>query len=198
MCAYRKKSFLIPNRMMCVPAHRTGQDRAFSLPFAGRLASLSSGELAIAAEKEDRRRVPLTPVGDSRVLACVGVPGNEPFDLDGERGGGGRAPSPAAASVRRNSTHNRENDYTTSKYMHVDHLLIVYDSPRFRRSSAAPRACWPGMMLRTCHPRVRSRTEVVHRHYAAAQPFPCRRPTTGGWSLVRIASQTALNLREEW
>ena len=73
---------------------------------------MSSGELAIAADvNEGNRRVPLSPTGDRRVDACVGVVGSEPFcGREGERGGGGRPLSPAEASVRRNSTHRREND----------------------------------------------------------------------------------------
>ena len=73
---------------------------------------MSSGELAIAADvNEGSRRVPLSPTGDRRVDACVGVVGSEPFcGREGERGGGGRPLSPAEASVRRNSTHRREND----------------------------------------------------------------------------------------
>ena len=73
--------------------------------------TLRSGELAIAAEvNEGSRRVPLSPRGDMRVDACVGVVGKEPFCREGERGGGGRLLSPDDASVSRNSTHRREND----------------------------------------------------------------------------------------
>ncbi len=72
------------------------------------------GELAMAADPKDARRFPpLRPPGERYVGecdACVGVGGNEVLvrpDGLGEEGGGD---SPAAASVRRNSTHRREND----------------------------------------------------------------------------------------
>ena len=89
--------------------------RARSLPLDGglRLPSLSSGELAIAAteaeENDGSRREPLSASGDNLAAAWVGVPGREPFGRPGDLGGGG-TPSPEAASVRRNSTHRREND----------------------------------------------------------------------------------------
>lgn len=84
-----------------------------SLPLCGGFGTLTlrSGELAIAADvNEGSRRVPLSPRGDMRVDCCVGVVGRDPFCNDGERGGGGRPPSPDEASVRRNSTHRREKD----------------------------------------------------------------------------------------
>lgn len=42
-----------------------------------------------------------------------GDAGRDELPLAGDLGGGG-TPSPAAASVRRNSTHRRENDYKTA------------------------------------------------------------------------------------
>ena len=84
------------------------------MPFPGGLDrwTLRSGELAIAAEvNEGSRRVPLSPRGDMRVDAWVGVVGKDPFGREGERGGGGSPLSPDDASVRRNSTHRREKDW---------------------------------------------------------------------------------------
>ena len=67
------------------------------------------GEL-IEAPKEANRRIPPAtilgepgPDGDERLFGeRVGVPGKDESDLEGD--------SPEAASVRRNSTHRREND----------------------------------------------------------------------------------------
>jgi len=67
------------------------------------------GEL-IEAPKEASRRIPPPTIfgepafeGDGRLLReCVGVPGRDALVLEGD--------SPAAASVRRNSTQRREND----------------------------------------------------------------------------------------
>lgn len=67
------------------------------------------GEL-IEAPKEASRRIPPATIlgelaleGDERLLGeSVGVPGRDVSDLEGD--------SPEAASVRRNSTHRREND----------------------------------------------------------------------------------------
>jgi len=67
------------------------------------------GEL-IEAPKEASRRIPPPTIfgepafeGVGRLLReCVGVPGRDVLDLEGD--------SPAAASVRRNSTQRREND----------------------------------------------------------------------------------------
>ena len=85
---------------------------AFSLPFCdGGWSRTRLGELAtIAALNDERRRVPLAEVGESDCpyTPCVGLPGSELFDR-GEREGAELSP-PAFASVRRNSTHNREND----------------------------------------------------------------------------------------
>ena len=70
------------------------------------------GEL-IEAPKEASRRIPPAMTlgepafeGDGRLLkeVCVGVPGKDVLDL-------GEGDSPEAASVRRNSTHRRENDW---------------------------------------------------------------------------------------
>jgi len=67
------------------------------------------GEL-IEAPNEASRRIPPATIlgelaleGDERLLGeNVGVPGRDESDLEGD--------SPEAASVRRNSTHRREND----------------------------------------------------------------------------------------
>jgi len=67
------------------------------------------GEL-IEAPREVSRRIPPIAIlgelafeGDGRLLGdCVGVPGRDVLELEGD--------SPDAASVRRNSTHRREND----------------------------------------------------------------------------------------
>ena len=67
------------------------------------------GELIEAPKEASRRIPPETTLGEpafdggGRLLGeYVGVPGRDVLDLDGD--------SPAAASVRRNSTHRREND----------------------------------------------------------------------------------------
>jgi len=73
------------------------------------------GEL-IEAPKEASRRIPPETIlgepafeGEGRLLRdCVGVPGRDVLDLEGD--------SPAAASVRRNSTHRRENDSVSSVF----------------------------------------------------------------------------------
>lgn len=76
------------------------------------------GEL-IEAPRETSRRIPpatilgeLAVEGDGRLLGeYVGVPGKDAFGLEGV--------SPAAASVNRNSTHRRENDYRGSGVRHI-------------------------------------------------------------------------------
>jgi hypothetical protein len=82
---------------------------SFSLPFREGVASTRLGELAIADGEvyDPRRRVLLG--GLVGYLSMVGVPGREVLLRDG-----GEpledAVSPAAASVRRNSTQRREKD----------------------------------------------------------------------------------------
>jgi len=73
------------------------------------------GEL-IEAPKEASRRIPPATIlgelvleGDEKVFGeRVGVPGRDVSDLEGD--------SPEAASVRRNSTHRRENDSVSSVF----------------------------------------------------------------------------------
>jgi len=81
---------------------------SFSFPFFdGGTLSMRLGELAIAlgtGVNDANRRVfcGLVAPAAERKVAAVGVPGSEPL-LRG-------SPSPAAASVRRNSTQRREKD----------------------------------------------------------------------------------------
>lgn len=88
---------------------------ARSLPFRGGEFRTRFGELAIAAAVNEGRRLPLfKPPGERYVGecdGCVGVGGSELFVRLGEVVGGD---PPAAASVRRNSTQRRENDYAAN------------------------------------------------------------------------------------
>lgn len=81
---------------------------SFSLPFRdGGDIRERFGELAIAADvKEGRRRVDFVGVV-GECVAVVGVPGRDVLFRVGEVAGD----SPAVASVMRNSTHKRENDW---------------------------------------------------------------------------------------
>ena len=80
------------------------------------------GELIEAPRETSRRTPPATILGelvlegDGRLLGeYVGVPGKDALGLEGV--------SPAAASVNRNSTHRRENDYRGSGvcYIYLNH-----------------------------------------------------------------------------
>jgi hypothetical protein len=100
------------------------------------------GEL-IEAPKEASRRIPPATIlgepvfeGDGRFLGeCVGVPGREMLGLfEGD--------SPAAASVNRNSTHRRENDYrrvTCVVWIRVATWIADIYSPPFRQFSQVPK-----------------------------------------------------------
>lgn len=82
----------------------------FSFPFLGGCSRTSSGELAIAVDVKEAARLPplIAPGGDKWCGRCAPRVGE--FGKEGNLVGGD-APSPAAASVSRNSTQSFENDW---------------------------------------------------------------------------------------
>jgi hypothetical protein len=99
------------------------------------------GEL-IEAPKETSRRIPPAAIlgelefeGDGRLLEeYVGVPGRDVLEGEGD--------SPAAASVSKNSTHRRENDYRglACAMCVCIGAVIGSHSPLFRPFSQAPKS----------------------------------------------------------
>jgi hypothetical protein len=84
---------------------------SFALPFlTGGGSSVKFGELAVADERRLGSLFDASPTTASAENDCawelgVGLPGADEFERGGVAG-----PLPDAASVRRNSTHSREND----------------------------------------------------------------------------------------